>query len=95
MKFLQSKKSKLLIRIPYEKYLVDKSDLFYILKNFQIHLRSGGYNAYVETFAVFYSEYEVDNTKFHNLTRRFVKAEKMSDLMQLKLKIHNKEEDKK
>lgn len=95
MKFLESKKNKLRIRIPYEQYLVDNSDMFYLLKNFQIHLRSGGYNAYVETFAVFYSEYEIDNVKFHALTKKFNKTLQMSDVSQLKLKIHNKEEDKK
>mmetsp|Transcript_10164 Transcript_10164/g.8969 ORF Transcript_10164/g.8969 Transcript_10164/m.8969 type:complete len:114 (+) Transcript_10164:447-788(+) len=94
MNFLESKKSKLKIRIPLEDYLVDEEDVFQILSNFQIHLRSGGYNAYIQSFAVFYSEQEIDNTKFNNLTKRFNKIEKSSDLPLSKLKILNKEEDK-
>lgn len=95
MKFLESKKNKLRIRIPIEKYIIDNHDNFHFLKNFQIHLRSGGYNAYVESFAVFYSEYEIDNVKFHAYTKKFTKVNKVSDLPALKLKVHNKEEDKK
>jgi hypothetical protein len=56
MLFLENPKSKLKIRIPYENYTTADSDLFHLLTHFQVHLRSGGYNAYVQSFAVFYSE---------------------------------------
>lgn len=62
---------------------------------FQIHLKSGGYNAYVQSFAVFYSECEIENSKFQSLTKRFTKIEKSNDLNMLRLKIKNKVEDKK
>ena len=95
MNFLEDPKNKLKIRIPYEKYVVDDHDMFHLIKNFQIHLRSGGYNAFVRSFAVFYSEVEVDNAKFHAMTKRFNKVNKYQDLNLLKLKSHNTEEDKK
>lgn len=86
---------KLKIRVPYEKYIKEDADNFQLLKTFQVHLNSGGYNAYIRTFAVFYSESEVDNTKFQVMTRRFHKAKAEADLQCLKLDIHHKEEDKK
>lgn len=95
MNFLEDKKNKNKIRIPFENYIVDpKVDPFHILTDFQIHLRSGGYNAYVQTFAVFYSEQEIDNKKFQSLTKRFTKAIKSSDIPLLRLNVLNKEEDK-
>jgi hypothetical protein len=95
MKFLESSKNKLKIRIPYEKYVTIDSDMFHILKTFQIHLKSGGYNAYAQSFAVFYSECEIENDKFNSMTKRFTKALKYPDLNQLRLKIHHKDENKK
>lgn len=96
MSFLESKKNKLRIRIPYEKYLSSNDDLFHLVTNFQVHLRSGGYNAYVRSFAVFYSEQEIDNTKFHLLTKRFHKIDKLKDISKItKLKIHHQEEESK
>lgn len=95
MNFLENPKDKMKIRIPYEKYVVDDSDDFHLIKNFQVHLRSGGYNAFVRSFAVFYSECEVDNLKFQTMTKRFNKVVKSQDLSLLKLKIKNTEEDKK
>lgn len=95
MKFTESKKNKLKLRIPYENYLTSKVDQFHILKQFQIHLRTGGYNAYIKSFAVFYSEKEVDNLKFTIMTKRFSKIKESSDIPSLKLKVHNKEVDTK
>mmetsp|Transcript_3353 Transcript_3353/g.3090 ORF Transcript_3353/g.3090 Transcript_3353/m.3090 type:complete len:123 (+) Transcript_3353:83-451(+) len=95
MNFLEDKKNKNKIRIPYENYIVDpKADPFHILTDFQIHLRSGGYNAYVQTFAVFYSEKEVDNKKFQSLTKRFTKAIKPTDIPLLRLGVFHKEDEK-
>lgn len=95
MKFMESTKNVLKLRIPYEKYLTSNEDQFHILKQFQIHLRSGGYNAYIKSFAVFYSEKEVDNLKFTIMTKRFAKLKDFSDISTLKLKVHNKEFDSK
>lgn len=95
MLFLENPKNKLKIRIPYEKYLTSDKELFHLLTHFQVHLRSGGYNAYVQSFAVFYSQWEIENSKFQSMTKRFVKVENSSDIAQLKLKVKHKEEDKK
>jgi hypothetical protein len=95
MKFLESKKNKLRLRIPYENYLSSSEDKFHILKQFQIHLKSGGYNAYIKSFAVFYSETEVENIKFTIMTKRFTKLKASQDISILKLKVLNKEVDKK
>ena len=70
MKFLENPNDKLKIRIPYEKYIVDDNeDTFQILTHFQVHLKSGGYNAYVKSFAVFYSEQEIENSKFQSYSK--------------------------
>ena len=95
MDFLVKPKDKLKIKIPYEKYLSDSNSWFYLLKNFQIHLRSGGYNAYVRSFAVFYSESEVRNSKFVAMTKRFLKVKTFADLPNLKLDVLWDEEDTK
>ena len=95
MKFVEQKKNKLKLRIPYENYLTSSVDQFHILKQFQVHLRTGGYNAYIKSFAVFYSEKEVDNLKFNIMTKRFSKLKGSADISILKLKVHNKEVDKK
>lgn len=50
-------------------------------------MRSGGYNAYISTFAVFYSEQEVDNSKFVAMTKRFVSVKTYSDISKLKLDV--------
>lgn len=95
MNFLEDAKNKNKIRIPFENYIVDpRDDPFHILTDFQIHLRSGGYNAYIQTFAVFYSEQEIDNSKFQALTKRFNKVVKSSDLPLLRLNTFHKEENK-
>ena len=94
MDFIESKKNKLRIRIPYEKYTTSSDDIFHLITNFQIHLKSGGYNAYVQSFAVFYSEAEIDNTKFQLLTKRFMKIDKKGNLTSAtKLKVRHEEED--
>lgn len=94
MNLLENPKNKLKIRIPYEKYFKNAEENFKILTNFQIYLKSGGYNAYVKTFAVFYSEQEIENIKFNSLTKRFTKIQTSADLPLLRLNILNKEEDK-
>ena len=92
MNYLEDPKDKLKIRLPYEKYIDNEGgDLFHILTNFQIHIRSGGYNAYVRNFAVYYSEQEIENSKFQSLTKKFNKIEKESDLLKTQLKVLNKE----
>lgn len=93
--FLIKPKDKLKIRIPYEKYMADDNDWFHLIKNFQIHLKSGGYNAYVKTFAVFYSESEISNTKFVLMTKRFTKIKTFADIPHLKLDVKWREEDTK
>jgi hypothetical protein len=96
MDFLVKQKNKLKIRIPYEDYVLNEEDNFQILKTFQIHLRSGGYTAYVKSFAVFYSETEVQANKFSVMTKNFMKVEKSGDVYsKLKLKVLNKQEFKK
>lgn len=63
----------------------------HLITNFQIHIRSGGYNAYIKSFAVFYSDEEVKNTKFNLLTKRFTKVKSYAEISKLRLEIKNEE----
>lgn len=95
MEYLIKPNDKLKIRIPYENYVDESSYGFHLLKNFQIHLRSGGYNAYIRSFAVFYSEREVKNSKFTAMTKRFLKIKSFDDIEKSKLDVFCHEEDTK
>lgn len=91
MNFLVKPKDKLKIRVPYEKYLTEDKDWMHLITNFQVHIRSGGYNAYVKSFAVFYSDEEIKNSKFNLLTKRFTRVKEFADISKLKLKVKNVE----
>lgn len=96
MNFLEDPPKKMRIRIPFEEYVASPRDPFHLITHFQVHLKSGGYNAFIKSFAVFYSEIEIDNFKFQSMTRRFMKVKSMHDLVHyLKLKVKHSEDDKK
>jgi len=69
------------IRVPYEKFPGDGSDpTFKIPKIFEINCRNQGYWYYVDNLALFFSEEEVDSSKFQKSTKYFDNFKNVADV---------------
>ena len=72
VKFIIPNHADKVIRIPYEDYLVEEEkESFKVPKEFTVHVKGTGYNAFVRSFALFFSDKEVENGRFSKITRKF------------------------
>jgi len=69
------------IRIPYEDY--SSPEDFKMPKEFIIHIKKMPYTALVKSFAVFFSDIEIEPSRFQKITKRFKDVESVDRLKEL------------
>jgi len=78
---IKAQTSDKLIRIPYEEY--SSPEDFKMPKEFTIHVRNLNYSAMVKSFAVFFSDIEIESSRFSKISKRFKDVETVEKLKDL------------